>query len=198
MASIALFPSVLGVRPGIDDAVTRLEARGHQVTVVDLAEGRTYDDYEPAMAYVEEVGFPVLMATALEATAGLPDGLVTMGFSNGAGMAEYVAGHRPGVTGVLMLAGAIDPKYLDMSWPAGVPGQVHTTVDDPWRDEGIDATVTAAAAAGATVEAFDYPGSGHLFADPGKPDEYQPAEAELMWSRVLDFLDEIDGSQRPA
>jgi dienelactone hydrolase len=192
MANVALFPSVLGVRPGIADAVARLEARGHEVRVVDLAAGRTYDEYEPASAYVDEVGFPALMARALEATADLPDGLVTMGFSNGAGMAEYVAGHRPGVAGVVMLAGALDPQYLDMSWPAGVPGQIHTTVDDPWRDEGIDATVRAAAAAGATVEAFDYPGSGHLFADPSKTDEYQPAEAKLMWSRVLDFLDAID------
>jgi len=45
---------------------------------------------------VTDVGFPAVMAKALEATADLPDRLVTMGFSNGAGFAEYVAASRPG------------------------------------------------------------------------------------------------------
>jgi dienelactone hydrolase len=42
------------------------------------------------------------------------------------------------------------------------------------------------------VEVYDYPGSGHLFADPSKTDEFQPAEAALMWSRVLDFLSRVE------
>ncbi len=42
------------------------------------------------------------------------------------------------------------------------------------------------------MDVFDYPGSGHLFADSSLPDEYQPAEAELMLSRIKDFLDGID------
>ena len=46
--------------------------------------------------------------------------------------------------------------------------------------------------AGGTVEVFDYPGSGHLFADSSLPDEYQPEEAELMLTRIKDFLDGID------
>lgn len=50
----------------------------------------------------------------------------------------------------------------------------------------------AAGAAGAAVEVFDYPGAGHLFADPSMPAEYQPAEAELFWSRVLEFLGRVD------
>jgi hypothetical protein len=43
-------------------------------------------------------------------------------------------------------------------------------------------------AADRPAQVFDYPGSGHLFADLSKPDEYQPAEADLMWSRVSEFL----------
>lgn len=188
MATIALFHSVLGVRPGLIDAADMLRSHGHAVEVIDQYDGRVFDDYDTALAHMERIGFPALMQGALAATADLPDGLVTMGFSNGAGLAELVAGSRPGVAGVVMIGGAIDPAAIGVDWPAGVHGQVHTTVDDPWRDEGIAACLEAAERAGSRVEAFDYPGAGHLFADPSKPDEYQPAEAELMWSRVLEFL----------
>jgi dienelactone hydrolase len=189
MTTIALFHSVLGVRPGIDQAAELLRSRGHDVHVVDQYDGRVFDDYESAMAYVREVGFPALMAKALELTADLPEELVTAGFSNGGGMAEYVAASRRDVRGVLMLSGALDPAEIGLPWPQGVPAQIHYTVDDPFREqEGIDAVVAAVEATGAEVEVFDYLGSGHLFADPSKTDEYQPAEAELMWSRVTAFL----------
>jgi dienelactone hydrolase len=194
MAPIALFHSALGVRPGIKEAAELLRGRGHDVHVVDQYDGRVFDDYESAMAYVTEVGFPALMSNALELTADLPEGFVTVGFSNGGGMAEYVAASRPGVRGVVMLSGALDPAEIGITWPKGVPAQVHYTVDDPFREqEGIDSVVAAVESAGATVEVFDYPGSGHLFADPSKTDEYQPAQAELMWSRVTDFLERIPG-----
>jgi dienelactone hydrolase len=192
MATIALFHSVLGVRPGVDDAAELLRSRGHDVRVVDQYGGLVFEDYEPALAYVREVGFPALMAKALDLTADLPDGFVTAGFSNGGGMAEYVAATRQGVRGVVMLSGALDPAEIGVTWPKGVPAQVHYTLDDPRREqEGIDAVVAAVEAAGARVEVFDYPGSGHLFADASKTDEYQPAEAELMWSRVTQFLERI-------
>ena len=190
MALVALFHSALGVTPGIDDAAARLRTGGHEVHVVDYYGGRVFDDYDPAVAHVDEVGFPALMAAALDGVSDLPDGFVPAGFSNGAGLAQYVAGQRR-VSGAVMLSGAIDPAYLETTWPPGVPAQIHTTVDDPWRDEGIEAAAAAVEAAGATVEVFDYPGSGHLFADPSRADEYQPEEAELMWSRVLAFLERV-------
>jgi len=170
-----------------------LDAHGHTVQVIDQYDGRAFDDYDTAMEFMRGIGFPALMELALKATAGLPDGFVTMGFSNGAGMAEYVAGSRSGVAGVVMLAGALDPKEIGISWPEGVGGQIHTTQDDPWREQAdIDAVSSAAAAAGGRVEVYDYPGSGHLFADQSKTDEFQPAEAALMWSRVLDFLTRVE------
>ncbi|HSK26421.1 MAG TPA: dienelactone hydrolase family protein [Jiangellales bacterium] len=189
MAKIALFHSVLGPRPGMYEIAEMLRGHGHDAHVVDQYDGRVFDDYEPAAEFMTGIGFPELMARAARATEDLPDGFVTLGMSNGAGMAQYVAGIRPGVAGVVMLAGAMDPRYLGITWPAGVDGQVHTTVDDPWRDEGIEAAVAAAAAGGATIEAFDYRGAGHLFADPSKVDEHQPQEAELMWARVLPFIE---------
>lgn len=193
MATVALFHSVLGLRPGFVSAAELLRSYGHRVRIVDQYDGRVFDDYDEALEFMRALGFPALLEAARKQTDDLPDGLVTAGFSNGAGMAEYVGCTRPGIAGILLLSGALDPKDLDATWPRGVDGQTHNTLDDPWREqEGIDAVVEAANKAGGRVEVFDYPGSGHLFADASKTDEFQPAEAELMWSRVLEFLRRID------
>ncbi len=192
MTDIALFHSVLGVRPGIGDAADRLAAAGHEVLVVDQYDGRVFDDYAEAGAFAESIGYPALMGRALEAVAGIPDGFVAAGFSNGGGMSEYVATRRR-VAGVLMLSGALDLAVLGVdAWPAGVPAQIHYTVDDPFRSQDwIDAVAGQVRAAGASVDVFDYPGAGHLFTDPSLPDEHDEQAAELLWSRVLPFCDEV-------
>lgn len=192
MATIALFPSVLGARPGLTEATDMLRSHGHVVHLLDHTEGRVFDGYDEAMARVEQIGFPALMRWATGAVGSIGGPLVPMGFSLGAGMAELVATTRAEVPGVVLVAGALDPAALGVSWPAGLPGQVHLTVEDPWREqEHLDALLVAAGEAGGHVEAFDYPGAGHLFADPSMPAEYQPAEAALFWSRVLEFLSHL-------
>jgi dienelactone hydrolase len=192
MAIVAIFHSVLGVRPGLVEFAGKLKTIGREVHIVDQYDGQVFDDYDEAGAYVDEVGFPDLMTKAILGVADRPDGFVAIGFSNGAGMAEFVAANRP-VSGVVMAGGALPLETIGITWPTGVPAQIHTTVDDPRRNQdSIDSVKKAVEEAGGTVEVFDYPGSGHLFADPSLPDEYQPAEAELMLSRIKDFLDSID------
>lgn len=188
MTQIALFPSSLGVRPGIDDAAARLRGAGHQVLVVDQYDGQVFDGYEEAQRLVESLGFPELMHRALTAVDGLSDGFVAAGFSNGGGMAEYVATQRS-CGGVLMLSGALPPEILGApGWPSKVPAQIHYTTGDPFRrQEWVDALTNSIRSAGAPVEIYDYPGHGHLFTDPSRPVEYQPAETELLWQRVLAF-----------
>ena len=188
MTQIALFHSVLGVRPGVIDAAERLRAAGHEVEVVDQYGGRVFDDYDEASAHAETIGYPVLMDRAVAAVEHLRDGFVAAGFSNGGGMAEYVATQRP-VVGVLMLSGALPLDMLGASeWPAGVPAQIHYALRDPFRrQEWIDAVADAIRSAGAPLEAFDYPGEGHLFTDASLPDEYDAENAETLWHRVLRF-----------
>ena len=188
MTDIALFHSVLGVRPGITDAATRLRADGHQVLIVDQYDGRVFDDYEEAGRFVEQLGFPELMRRAVQAVQDLPDGFLAAGFSNGGGMAEYVATRRP-CSGVLMLSGALPVSMLGAdAWPASVPAQIHYTEHDPHRrQEWTDAVVRDVRAAGARIEVFSYPGAGHLFTDPSLPDEYDEQAAALLWQRVLAF-----------
>lgn len=188
MTQIALFHASFGVRPGIEDAAERLRAAGHDVLVVDQYDGRVFDDYEEAGAFVESIGFPELMRRAAAAVEALPDGFVAVGFSNGGGMAEYVATQRQ-VAGVLMLSGALPVEMLGAeAWPAGVPAQIHYTIGDSRRpQEWIDAVAASIRAAGAALEVFDYSGDGHLFTDPSLPGEYQPHEAAVLWERVLAF-----------
>lgn len=191
MADIALFHSVLRVRPGVHDAADRLRAGGHAVTAVDQYDGRVFDDYEEAATHSEAIGYPVLMQRALDRVGELPDGFVVVGFSNGGGMAEYVATQRR-VAGAVLLSGALPLAMLDVdAWPAGVPVQIHYALDDPnRRQKWVDALVESIEAAGAPLEVFDYPGRGHLFTDASLPDEYDPTAAEVLWERVLAFCDE--------
>lgn len=189
MASIALFHSVLGVRPGVQDAAQRLRAQGHEVLVVDQYDGRVFDDYEEASAFVEATGsFPRLMSIALDAVAGLPDGYLGIGFSNGAAMAEFVATQRRSA-GVVLCSGTLPLEMLGAdAWPAGVPAQIHYSVDDPGRhEEWVKSVATSVEAAGGALEQFDYPGSGHLFTDASLPGEYDAASADLLWERVYAF-----------
>lgn len=191
MAQIALFHSVLGVRAGIRDAFSRLSSAGHDVRIVDQYGGRSFDDYAEADSFAQSVGYPRLLESAVEAVADLDDGFLTIGFSNGGGMSEYVATRRK-VSGVVMMSGALPLAILGVdAWPDGVPAQIHYTVGDPFRNqEWVDSVVAGVRAAGAPVEVHtDYPGAGHLFTDPGLPDEHDPAAADLAWERVLAFCD---------
>jgi dienelactone hydrolase len=188
MAEIALFHSVLGVRPGITDAAERLRADGHDVLVVDQYDGRVFDDYEMAGRFVDQVGFPELMGRALEAVAGLADGFLVAGFSNGAGMAEHVATQRH-CGGALLIAGALPLAVLGApAWPGRTPVQLHLAVDDPFRDQSwVDALVADVQASGAAVEVVEHAVAGHLFTDPGLPAEHDAAATEALWARALPF-----------
>ncbi len=186
MTQIALFHSVLGVRPGIVDAADRLRAAGHEVLVVDQYDGQVFDDYALAGAHVDRLGFPALMAAAVAGVADLADGFVALGFSNGAGMAEYVATQRT-CAGVVLCSGALPVQMLGVNaWPDGVPVQLHVAADDPMRNREWDDQFLAGAA-DVPVEVFEYPVAGHLFTDPSLPAEFDAAATDLLWSRTLDF-----------
>ncbi len=188
MSHIALFHSVLGVRPGVVDAAQRLRAGGHEVEVVDQYDGRVFDDYDEASAFAEDIGYPALMERAVAAVEHLPDGFIAGGFSNGGAMAEYVATRRE-VAGVLMLSGAMPLEMLGAAaWPADLPAQIHYALKDPFRQqEQIDTLADTIRGANGPLEMFDYPGAGHLFTDASLPHEYDADAAATLWDRVLRF-----------
>jgi dienelactone hydrolase len=187
---VVLFHSALGLRPGVLAWADRLRAEGHVVHTPDLYEGEVFEDMERAFAKIESIGgIPALMERSHAAVAGLPADLVYAGFSNGGGSAELLALTRPGARGAVLMHAALPVEAFGVDgWPAGVPVQVHYAAEDPYRDPAaIEAVRLAAERSGARFEAWDYPCSGHLFADPGLPDYCGPA-AGLMLERVLAFL----------
>ena len=198
MTTIALFHSVLGVRPGVLAAAELYRGAGHQVRVVDQYDGRVFGAYEEAAAFAESIGYPALMDGAVNAVADLPGPMVTAGFSNGAGLAEFVAavrgGSSGGVVGSLQFAGALPLQEAGLTqWPANTPVQLHYATGDPFRnDNWISPFVDAVTESGSKIETFlDYPVAGHLFTDESLPDEYDEAAATLALARALEFLDRL-------
>jgi dienelactone hydrolase len=200
MSELVLFHSVLGVRPGVLEWADRLQTFGHVVHVPDLYGGPVFDDYSEANEFVQAFGgYPELLRRTEESVADLRPDLVYAGFSNGAGGAAYLATSRRGARGALLMHGILSLAVIEQitgapaAWPVTVPAQVHYGRDDPFRQESSVLSFTGDLhASGATVEYFEYPVAGHLFADKTLSDEYDPDAAELMWTRVLDFLERTE------
>jgi dienelactone hydrolase len=196
MAEIVLFHSALGLRPGVTVAADRLREAGHTVHVPDYYDGEVFDDLDDGLRKRDELGAAEIVRRAREAVAGLAAGLVFAGFSLGNDPAELLAATTPGTRGALLMHGAVPVEGFSEfgveQWPEGVPVQVHYATEDPWVEaEEVAALGDAVRGAGAAFEEHTYPGSGHLFADPGLP-EYDRASSEAMWLRVLAFLDLVD------
>jgi dienelactone hydrolase len=155
-----------------------------------------FDDLDDGLRKRDELGGAEILRRAREAVARLPAGLVFAGFSLGNDPAELLAAERPGARGALLLHGAVPIEAFSEfgveRWPEGVPVQVHYAAEYPWVEaEEVAALGDAVRGAGASFEEHSYPGSGHLFADPGLP-EYDRASSEAMWRRALTFLDRVD------
>jgi len=196
MADIVLFHSVLGPRAGVTDAADRLRTAGHTVYTPDLYRGEAhFDEYDPAIAYQESIGYQELLRRAATDVAPLPSRLVYMGFSAGGAPAEWLAATRPGALACILLHAALPLGVMGIeAWPATVPAQVHFMRDDPFREQAeIDGMAADVRAAGAPFELFEYAGAGHLFTDPSLPAEYDPAATETLWGRVLTLLGGLPG-----
>ena len=188
MAEILLFHHAQGLTPGVIAFADELRAAGHTVHTPDLYAGRTFDTLEAGVNHAQELGFPSILASGVQAADDLPDELVYAGFSLGASSAQKLAQNRPGARGVLLFYAAFEPTEFGDSWPGEVPVQVHAMADDPEFNNGWDMPAAKALVEAATDgELFLYPGDQHLFADSSLP-SYDADATELMTQRVLAFL----------
>jgi dienelactone hydrolase len=136
---------------------------------------------------VDSVGEETFVERAAEIVAPMAHDLVYGGLSMGAARAGEQVLARPGARATFFLYGTIAPSWWEATWPAGVPSQAHVTQDDEFREPDAEAEYVADVPDG---ELFVYPGSGHLFAEPGHPD-YDEDIATVATSRVLAFLADL-------
>ena len=155
------------------------------MTVGDLFGGATFATIEEGVAYEEQLGWDEMIKRSEAAIAPLPAEVVIGGFSLGAVYAQRLVQTRRGARGALLYhAGDIPPGEFELPWPSGVGLQIHVSEGDKWFNrEGGDKLVSDVPDA----ELFLYPGSAHLFADPGLPD-FDERAASLMTRRALAFF----------
>lgn len=191
MVDVVCFHHALGLTRGVRAFADRLREAGHTVHTPDLFEGRLFDTVEEGVAHAQGLGFSTVLERGREAVAGLPEALVTAGFSLGVLPAQLVAQTRPGVRGAVLMESFVPPSEFG-SWPEGVPVQVHGMTDDPFfAGDGDLVAAQEFGAEGVTeVELFTYPGDVHLFADSGLA-TYDEAAAGLLVDRVLGFLERV-------
>lgn len=187
MAEIVLFHHVGGLTKGVVGFAQQLRDAGHAVHTPDLFDGRTFPDIHDGIAYVDSAGEETFAARAAEIVAPMANDLVYGGLSMGAARAGEQVLARPGARAAFFLYGTIAPSWWEATWPAGVPSQAHVTEGDEFREPDAEAEYVAEVPGG---KLFVYPGSGHLFAEPGHPD-YDEEVASLATKRVLAFLADL-------
>lgn len=190
--TVVLLHSILGRRRAVRLAASMLAARGHDVIAPDLyGDGSEFDDYAEAAARAEEIGERVLWSRARRAAARASAPVVYAGFSAGAGIAERLAVQDRRARGLVLMHGALPVDELGVArWPRRVPVHTHFAEGDEFRHPARFADfVVAVRSSGARLVNWEYPGSGHLFADSELPDEYDDASARLMLERLARFVD---------
>jgi len=187
MVNVVLTHSALGLDSNIESWAEWLRTEGHQVLLVDLYGGDTYTSLRDGHARAETGKMIDYAAMVREAAIGVESPVVLMGFSLGAVATEIAALTGEGIAGMLLVGGAAGPQWFGgPEWPAGLRGQLHYAVDDPWMEVDGAADLVAHAPEGA-LEVFTYPGGSHLFAFPEHAD-YDALAAETLRTETKAFL----------
>jgi carboxymethylenebutenolidase len=185
-----------GLTPDVSDACDRLAAAGFVPLAPSLyPDGATADTILEAEALrdVHDAAATEVEGTvqaAAERLRGLPavtgDRIGTIGFSLGAWWALQLSQWRPEeVAAVATVYGTDDGDYT--SARAAYLG--HFAEHDEYEPlEGVRALEERIRAAGREATFHVYPGTGHWFVEPSRPDAYDAAAAELVWERTLAFF----------
>jgi dienelactone hydrolase len=187
---VLLFHSAQGQTPGFLAFADELRSAGHTVHAPDLFDGETFGTVDEGVAHARQVGFGEIIRLGSQAAEELPADIVYAGFSLGVMPAQSLTQTRPGARGAILFHGALPTSEFEGPWPDGVTLQIHMMDADPWAEEDRPAA-EALIEEIEGGELFIYPGSGHLFADPGSGD-YDEQAAGLLKERTLAFLRSVE------
>ncbi|MFD3536144.1 MULTISPECIES: dienelactone hydrolase family protein [Streptomyces] len=187
---IMLFHSAYGLTPSVEAAAERLRAAGHQVWTPDLYGGRTVGTVEEGVELRDEIGKDELLKRAVLAAAPYSErGLVYMGLSLGASIAQTLALGDEKARGLLLFHGTSD--LAESASVDELPVQLHVADPDPFEThDWLSSWYLQMRKAGADVEIYRYPGAGHVFTDAELPDWDEEA-AERAWSVALAFIEDL-------
>ncbi|WP_318207309.1 dienelactone hydrolase family protein [Streptomyces sp. SJL17-1] len=187
---IMLFHSAYGLTPSVEAAAERLRAAGHQVWTPDLYGGRTVGTVEEGVELRDEIGKDELLKRAVLAAAPYSErGLVYMGLSLGASIAQTLALGDEKARGLLLFHGTSD--LAESAAVDELPVQLHVADPDPFEThDWLSSWYLQMRKAGADVEIYRYAGAGHVFTDPELPD-YDEEAAAQAWSVALAFVEDL-------
>ena len=178
-----------GLKPFFKQVCDRMAEQGFTVLAPDLRDGQVAKTIDEAKALMEKSDGQLIGDTVFTAKDYLQTRvkgkLGVVGFSMGAAWSLIAAAHKPeDFAAVVLFYGNEGVDYGKIT--AKVMG--HFCEVDEWEPtEFVDNTFAEFAKAGVDATRHNYPGTAHWFVEEDRP-EYDPAAAQLAWSRTFEFL----------
>lgn len=203
---VVMIPDVWGLSDLYRGLARRLAAEGFAVLAIDpyRRTGRgEFADPAGALAWIERLSDPLVLATVQEAIDALGDRRVGVtGFCMGGTYALLAACTARGLSacapfyGMVRHAAGADPRLKpraplealrDLRCPVlGFYGAEDALI--PPAD--VAALRACLGASGQPAEIRVYPGAGHAFMNDARPETYRPEAAADAWRRLVPFLRE--------
>jgi carboxymethylenebutenolidase len=195
-AGVLVLHAWWGLTPVFTDVCDRLAAHGYLALAPSLyADGAATASIAEAEALVaahdsEPAVAEGIVLAALDQLRGLPAvtgvPVAVIGFSMGAYWALNLSQARPDDVGAVVAVYGSDGGDYGTARAAYLG---HFAEHDDFEPlEAVRALESRIRAAGRDVTFHVYPGTGHWFVEPNRPDAYNAAAAELVWDRTLAFL----------
>lgn len=184
---------------GLNDTIkafcTRLAAAGYVAFAPDLYHGKLANTIADAEALAQALDAKQWQAKAdiadavtfLVQRAGQAEGgIAVIGFSLGAYYALQLSAADPDhIRAVVIFYGTGGTRFSASR--AAYLG--HFAESDEFEPrENVDYLEQLLTQAGRPVTFYHYPGTGHWFFEPDRPQAYHPMAADLAWDRTLAFL----------
>jgi len=190
-AGILLLPSWWGLKTFFKQICDQLAESGYTVLAPDYYNGRVGNTIDEAKTLQGEVegdfeAMSAMIKAAKDHLASLRTGkpIGIMGFSMGTDWALITAANEPDVAATVLFYGGWSTDFSKMK--SKVLG--HYAETDEWVPfEQVKEMEQNMKAAGVDMTIHLYPKTAHWFMEEDRP-EYDPAAAELAWSRTYEFL----------